>query len=137
MFTVLSNARSSNLYAVAILAAAVIVVLTFAVAPALSVSKPAVVPVTGLSDSTSDYFLRHPEWTWASSNQAAVIPVTGSTDLSDYFLRHPELIPSTGMIIDTAIDTSDYFLRHPELSAPAAVTIDTDDYFLRHPEPQH
>ena len=66
---------------------------------------------------TSDYFLRHPEWTPGSAS--LVVNYAGSALASndpefarsrhrhqDYFLRHPEL---------TGIDTSDYFLRHPEL----------------------
>lgn len=145
MFTVLSNTRNSNLYLIAAVAVAAIVLTSFAVAPAISASKPAGVPVASNSEASSDYFLRHPElsisavpaavmnsdfyqrhpeWT---SNGENMVPVTGNTDLSDYFLRHSELSAPTGSTIDTA----DYFLRHPELR-PSAPSTDLSDYFLRH-----
>jgi hypothetical protein len=146
MFTVLSNIRrSSSLYWIATVAVAVVVLLTFAVLPAMSAAKPALVPVMRNSEITSDYFLRHPElgisaapaintnsdfyqrhpeWT---SNVENIVSATGSSELSDYFQRHLELGVPAGM----AIDTADYFLRHPELR-PAAPSRDLSDYFLRH-----
>jgi hypothetical protein len=101
-----------------------LLLMTMAVSKPFSNASP--VSVAG----ANDFYQRHPDWTWASSNRSAAIPVTGAADLSDYFLRHPELIPSTVV----TIDTSDYFLRHPELVPAIGVAIDTSDYFLRHPE---
>jgi len=110
MFTVLSNTRNSNLYLIAALAILMVVLLTFAFAPAISVPEPVLVPVTGISETASDYYQRHPELRasaanvadltgdfslrhpeWASSAQNAVVPVTGSSEASDYFQRHDEL----------------------------------------------
>jgi hypothetical protein len=78
----------------------------------------------------SDFYQRHPDWTWTVDQQNAVIPVTGEQAFPDYFQRHPELtVPSV-----IGIGASDYFQRHPALIAPAAVSVDTTDYFFRHPE---
>jgi len=147
MFTVLSNTRNSNLYLTVALAIAMIVLLTFAIAPAITTSGPVVIPVTSNSETASDYFqrhpelkvpaavagdrtsdfsLRHPEWILSVSN--TVVPVTGIFEASDYFQRHPELslpVPSA-----SAADLSDYFVRYPELRTPG--TIDLSDYFQRH-----
>ena len=77
-----------------------------------------------LTDTTGDFYLRHPEWTISLQN--AAIPVTGMDDASDYFQRHPELsLPAVG-----TADLSDYFLRHPELQTQE--TIDLSDYHQRH-----
>ena len=78
MFTVLSHTRNSNLYLIAALAVMIAVLLTFAVAPAISVPEPVMVPVAGVADSTSDYYQRHPEL----GQPAETI------DVSDYFQRH-------------------------------------------------
>jgi len=143
MFTVLSNTRNSNLYMIAALAILMVVLLTFAIVPALSTPKPILVPVTGSSEAESDYYQRHPELSgsavdttadfylrhaeWVSNVQSVVVPVTGSTEASDYFLRHSELSAPAAIIIDM----TDYLVRHPELRAPAESN-ETSDYFLRH-----
>jgi len=143
MFTVLSNTRNSNLYLIAALAIIMVVLLTFAIVPALSTAKPILVPVTGSSEATSDYYQRHPELSgsavdttadfylrhaeWVSNVQSVVVPVTGSTEASDYFLRHSGLSAPVAIIVDM----TDYLVRHPELRAPAESN-ETSDYFLRH-----
>lgn len=145
MFTVLSNTRNSSLYLIAALAVAVVILLTFAVAPVISTSRPVTIPVTVNSEASSDYFLRHPEFRisaapavylssdfyqrhqdWVSSVEK-IVPVNGSTELSDYFQRHLELSAPAGI----AADTADYFLRHSEVR-PSAPSMDLSDYFLRH-----
>jgi len=144
MFTVLSNTRNSNLYLIVGLATLLIVTLTFVVAPPTATPKPALVPMTGISEypdyyqrhpelrvpegiaiDTTDYFVRHPEW--ASNVQNSAIPVTSNFESSDYFQRHPELSASA----ETAVDMTDYFTRHPELRVPTK-SKDLSDYFLRH-----
>lgn len=150
MFTVLSNTRNFNLYLIAALAIMMVVLLTFAVAPAISAPKPILVPGIGISEAASDYYQRHPELRvsaagiadvtadfylrhpeWASNVQNAVIPVTGLTEASDYYERHPELSAPAATVVDLQ---GDFFLRHPELSLSIARTADTNDYFTRHPE---
>ena len=61
--------------------------------------------VARLTDTTGDFYLRHPEWTVNMQN--AAVPVTGISEPSDYFQRHPELRTP-----DKTIDLSDYFQRH-------------------------
>jgi hypothetical protein len=79
---------------------------------------------------TSDFYQRHPDWTWTVNQQNAVLPVTGEQAFPDYFQRHPELtVPSV-----IGIGASDYFQRHPVLIAPAEASVDTTDYYFRHPE---
>jgi hypothetical protein len=145
MFTVLSNTRNSSLYLIAALAVAVVVLLTFAVAPVISASKPVTVPVTVNSEASSDYFWRHPELRisaapavgmssdfyqrhqeWVSSVEK-IVPVTGSTEFLDYFQRHLALCAPAGI----AVDTADYFLRHSEVQ-PSVPSMDLSDYYLRH-----
>lgn len=119
MFTVIPSTRNSNLYLIAALAVLAVTLLTFALVPAISASRPAVIPVTGISESRSDYYQRHLE----------LLVAAGAASLNgDFYLRHPELSISieTGIVVDTA----DYILRHPELNA--ASSADSSDYFLRH-----
>jgi hypothetical protein len=72
-------------------------------------------------EAASDFYQRHPNWTWSASAPAA--------DYSDYFQRHPELVQP--MILER--DTSDYALRHPDLSvSAAAASLDLTDYYFRH-----
>jgi hypothetical protein len=146
MFTVLSKSRDSSLFLICGLVVGLVVLLTFSLVPAISFSKPALIPVTGASEAQSDYFLRHPGISlstenvntlnsdfyqrhpaWMVNAQNAVAPMIGSLELSDYAQRHPELSVSAGIVIDTA----DYFLRHLELR-PSAPSTDLSDYFLRH-----
>jgi hypothetical protein len=77
----------------------------------------------------SDFYQRHPNWTWAVRDQNATIPVTGASAFPDYFQRHTELtVPSI-----LGLDASDYFMRHPELTTPI-LGVEASDYFQRHPE---
>lgn len=76
----------------------------------------------------SDFYQRHPDWTWVVNPQNALIPVTGAPAFPDYFQRHPEL--SAPSIL--GLGASDYFQRHPELMNPVEDSIDTTDYFFRH-----
>ena len=55
MFTVLSNTRNSNLYIISALAIMVLVLLTFAVAPSISVPEPAIIPVTGSENAYAEF----------------------------------------------------------------------------------
>jgi hypothetical protein len=121
MFTVLSTNRKSNLYLIIALAIMLVLILAFVVAPSIAAPKPAVIPMTGISESP-DYFQRHPEW--ASREQNVAIPVTGISESLDYFQRHPELSSPAAI----TVDMTDYFARHPELRA----SNDLSDYFLRH-----
>jgi hypothetical protein len=84
MFTVLSNTRNSNLFLIGVLAILMVVLLTFAVAPAISAPEPVIVPVTDLSETSSDYYQRHPEL------RASAAIVGDVTD--DLYQRHPEWI---------------------------------------------
>ncbi len=114
MFTVLSNTRNSNLFLIGALAIVVIALLTLAIVPAISAPQPAFAPAPRLSEAGSDFYQRHPDWTWTVSTINAV----GNSTLSDYFQRHPELTAPA----DASVDMTDYFFRHTELSA-AAVTM--------------
>jgi hypothetical protein len=73
-------------------------------------------------EAASDFYQRHPNWTWSASAPAAPFP--------DYFQRHPELIAASV----NGAGASDYFQRHPKLTALAIPARDTSDYYLRHPE---
>jgi hypothetical protein len=85
--------------------------------------------------AASDFYQRHPGWTWSSREAASdyfqrhpEVSAPGSTlDLTDYANRHPEL----GVSSDDALAASDYFMRHPELVAPAELASDLTDYFFR------
>ena len=123
MFTVLSNTRNSNLFVIGALAIVVIALLTLAIVPAISARQPAFAPAPRLSEAGSDFYQRHPDWTWAVRNGNSV----ESSALSDYFQRHPEL--TTPSIL--GLDASDYFMRHPELTASAQVSVDLTDYYFR------
>ena len=76
----------------------------------------------------SDFYQRHPDWTWTIKGQNAVIPITGASAFPDYFQRHPELtVPSI-----LGLGASDYFMRHPELITWADASVDLTDYYFRH-----
>ena len=111
MFTVLSNTRNSNLYLAAALAMAIVVLLTFAVAPAILAPQPVAAPMARLSEAGSDYYLRHPE---LRISAALATYIAG-----DFYVRHPEwasnvqnaAIPVTGISaadapLDECIDVS-------------------------------
>jgi hypothetical protein len=74
----------------------------------------------------SDFYQRHPEWTWAVNDQN-VIPLTGDVAFPDYYQRHRELSLSAVR----GLGASDYFQRHPELTAPAEASVDLTDYYFR------
>ena len=78
----------------------------------------------------SDFYQRHPDWTWAMKDQNAVIPTTGDSAFPDYAQRHPEL--SVSPIL--GLGASDYFQRHPKLTVPSILGLGASDYFMRHPE---
>jgi hypothetical protein len=116
MFTVLSNTRNSNLYLAAALAIAMVVLLTFVVAPAISAPRPVAAPMARLSEAGSDYYLRHPE---LRISAALVTYIAG-----DFYLRHPEWasnVQNAAIPVTGNSDTSDYFQRHQELNAPAEI----------------
>ena len=92
----------------------------------MAVSKPR----SNASPAASDFYQRHPDWTWAINDQNVVSPATGDSAFPDYFQRHPELSAPVAI----SIDTTDYFFRHPELRASTTKSIDLTDYFFRHPE---
>lgn len=117
MFTVLSNTRNSNLYLIAALAITTVILLTFAVAPAISAPKSVIVPSTGISESTSDYFQRHPE--------VRVSTALGTDMAGDFYLRHTESasnIQNAAIPVTDNSEASDYFERHHERSAAGVAT---------------
>ena len=77
----------------------------------------------------SDFYQRHPDWTWTINPQNASIPVTSDLAFPDYYQRHLQL--RTPAI--SGLTASDYFQRHPELIAPAEALVDMTDYYFRHP----
>ena len=96
----------------------------------VAVAYPRSNTVFPADQGASDFYQRHPEWTWASSAPNVVMPVTGNSAFPDYSQRHPELNSSVAI----TIDTTDYFFRHPQLQASATKSMDLTDYFFRHPE---
>jgi len=94
----------------------------------MAVSYPRSSASLAADQAASDFYQRHPDWTWAVPAPAA-IPVTGDAAFPDYYQRHPELSSP----VEASIDTTDYYFRHPELRSPAK-SIDLTDYFFRHPE---
>jgi len=87
-------------------------------------------PAPDEREGASDFYQRHPDWTWVPRDQNVVSPVTGEAAFPDYYQRHPEQrIP-----VEISSDTTDYFFRHSELRPSAAEAIDLTDYFFRHPE---
>ena len=126
MFTVLSDTRNSNLFLLGALAIVIIALSTLPIIPTISEPQPAFAPAPRLSEAGSDFYQRHPDWTWTVRNANAV----GSLAPSDYFQRHPELtVPSV-----IGLGAPDYFQRHPELTIPSIPGLDASDYFQRHPE---
>jgi hypothetical protein len=73
--------------------------------------------------TASDFYQRHPDWTWVVEDQNASTPITGDSAFPDYFQRHPELRRS----VNRSIDTTDYFFRHLAKDAsPLVVPISAD-----------
>ena len=94
----------------------------------MAVSKPFSKAAPERINEASDFYQRHPDWTWKINDTNAVIPVTGNSAFPDYYQRHPELRAPSEM----SIDTTDYVFRHPELLVPVR-QIDLTDYYFRHP----
>lgn len=88
-----------------VLAVLSLVLTTMAVSNPFSGASPAI------DQGATDFYQRHPDWTWAINDQNAVIPVTGDSAFPDYHQRHPELSGPR----EISVDTTDYFFRHPEL----------------------
>ena len=111
------------------------VLVMIGVVSLLLVTKAVSTPRSKVSLATdrgaSDFYQRHPDWTWAINPQNASIPVTGDSAFPDYYQRHQEL-RTRGIL---GLGASDYFQRHPELIAPAEASVDMTDYFFRHPAP--
>ena len=57
----------------------------------MAISNPKSNVSLAADQGASDFYQRHPDWTWASNAQNSVVPVTGNSEASDYFQRHPEL----------------------------------------------
>ena len=112
--------RISKIFVVLLILAVAFVGVSFA-------TRSANIPAA--DQDASDFYQRHPEWTWTIGDASVVIPVTGASAYPDYYQRHPEL----SVRAETASDTTDYFFRHPELMAPAN-SIDFTDYYFRHPD---
>jgi hypothetical protein len=55
MFTVLSNTRNANLYIITALAIMIVVLLTFAVVPFISVNEPAAIPETSSQNAYAEF----------------------------------------------------------------------------------
>ena len=92
------------------------------------VSKPISNATPERINEATDFYQRHPGWTWAIDIERASIPATGASAFPDYYQRHLEL--SMSPIV--GLGASDYFQRHPELIAPAEAFIDMTDYYFRH-----
>jgi hypothetical protein len=105
--------------------------LVLGVISLLSVTMAVAYPQSNASlaaDQTdSDFYQRHPDWTWAVNDQNASMPVTGDSAFPDYYQRHLEL--SAPAVL--GLGASDYFQRHPELVAPAEASFDLTDYYFR------
>ena len=93
----------------------------------MAVSFPRSNASRALDQTATDFYQRHPDWTWAVRAPSA-IPVTGSSEMSDYFQRHPELTAPA----EASVDLTDYYFRQKALF-PSAKTIDLTDYYFRHP----
>ena len=90
----------------------------------MAVSTPRSNTSSSPDQGGSDFYQRHPDWTWAVRNGNAVEPSASS----DYFQRHPELTLSA----DPSVDMTDYYFRHAALQ-PSSRNVDLTDYFFRHP----
>ena len=100
-----------------------LLLVTLAVSTARSNASPTA------DHGATDFYQRHPDWTWAINDQKVSIPVTGASAFPDYYQRHLEL--SASPII--GLGASDYFQRHPELTVPSAeASVDVTDFYFRH-----
>jgi len=98
----------------------------------MAISYPRSNSSSTADQAASDFYQRHPDWTWAINDQSAVIPVTGDSAFPDYYQRHPELsVPAV-----LGLGASDYFQRHPELTVSAEASVDMTDYYFRHAAPR-
>ena len=57
----------------------------------MAVTQPHPLVSSATGQAASDFYQRHPDWTWEINDQDAVIPLTGDSAFPDYFQRHPEL----------------------------------------------
>jgi hypothetical protein len=55
MFTIFTNTRNSNLYIIMAVTITLVVLFTFAVAPSITVPRPAIIPVTGSQNAYVDF----------------------------------------------------------------------------------
>jgi hypothetical protein len=94
----------------------------------MAVATPRSQATLAADQGASDFYQRHPDWTWAINDQNVVVPVTGDSAFPDYYKRHLEL--SAPAVL--GLGASDYFQRHPELTAPAEASVDMTDYYFRH-----
>ncbi len=101
--------------------------LVLGVISLLSVTMAVSFPRSTASQAASDFYQRHPNWTWAVNPQNDAISVTADSAFPDYFQRHPELTATSIL----GLEASDYFMRHPELTAPADASVDMTDYYFR------
>jgi hypothetical protein len=90
----------------------------------MAVSTPRSNTSSSPDQGGSDFYQRHPDWTWTVRNGNAVEPSASS----DYFQRHPELTVPSGL----GLGASDYFQRHPELTLSVGASVDMTDYYFRH-----
>jgi len=120
-----TNILSKSLLTIIITTALALVTVSFALSPKASQSYrdftqqhagEFILPVTGNSEASPDYFQRHLN---ESARQA---------DTTDYIQRHPVF----SVLANAPLTASDYFMRHPELSASAEASLDMTDYFFRH-----
>jgi hypothetical protein len=84
----------------------------------LAFAKPFAKPSATRIDEATDFYQRHPNWKWVTSDQNVLIPATGTEDYPDYFQRHPEL----SVPVEISIDATDYFFRHLAGNTPSLVT---------------
>jgi hypothetical protein len=105
-------------------------ILVLGVLALLLVTMAVTYPRTNAPLAASDFHQRHPDWTWTSNNQKAVIPMTGISASPDYFQRHPEL----RVAVAETVDTTDYFIRLSILSA-SVESADLTDYYFRQTVP--
>jgi hypothetical protein len=94
----------------------------------MAVAYPGSKDSLAADQAASDFYQRHPDWTWAVNDQKAVIPVTGDLAFPDYYQRHREL---TALSI-IGLGAPDYFQRHPELTLSGGASVDMTDYYFRH-----
>jgi hypothetical protein len=104
------------------------ILLVLSVISLLSVTMAVSYSRSNVSQAASDFYQRHPTWTWTINNSNIGIPVTGISASPDYFQRHPELIARG----PASIDLTDYYFRQQALKSTGKA-VDLTDYYFRHP----